>query len=272
MFAVEDSGDATQAEAHKALGEVFNQALSDLSVGVYRDTPLVRLTVGHLAQSVEFLGHALHLLIPGERVFHRAPLVSGTLRVMTDVYARQLEIWGSADSDLRLEEVAAESVRQERLAYKAAGRAGAAVDELINRAAEELAALPTARGVNIANVLENAREHELECVYRFESAHVHFGETARRARTRVVSTREMDVGIHLDPLSLWRMGQVTWATLGVWRRLVSFLCSRIELELPFLALALTAERVVRAAAQRERRSNEPPSPPYHEFDFPLWTP
>lgn len=270
-FAVDDPRDEVQARAHALVGHVCDTALTELRIVVIRDEPLGRLGLSYLSQSVEYLSHAHFLLRPGEQVFHRALLTGGVLRTMADLYGRCIEVWAASDSEKRMGEIAAQSVRQELLAFDAAKHAGADVESFLDVLDAQASLLPSPTGVNVANVLEAVREDEMLTVYRFESAHIHFGEAARRARIRTLEESAAGtLDVHLEPPSLWRVGQLTWATLGVWRRLASFICVKLDLGPSVLKLAAEVEPNVRATAQRAHRESEPLSPPYHAFSFPMW--
>jgi hypothetical protein len=270
-FAVDDPRDEIQARAHLLLGKIGDTALTELGAVLVPDTPSSRLGIAYLSQSVEYLVHCHFVLKPGERVFHRALLAGGLLRTMTDLYAGCLDIWSAPDRDVRMAEIAAMSMGQERRAFEAAGRAGAEVHDVIRALDTRTNSLPKPSGVRLAQVLEAAGEDEMLTVYRFESAHIHFGEAARRARVRTLSeSRNVSLDVHLDPPSLWRVGQLTWAALGVWRRLASFICLQLDLAANVLRLAVDAEPDVRVASERPKRESEPISPPYHAFAFPRW--
>jgi hypothetical protein len=79
-----------------------------------------------------------------------------------------------------------------------------------------------------------------------------------------------NVDVMLEPPSLWRMGQLTWATFGAWVRLASFLCKELRLAIEVLRACEEVRPTVRQAAMRDRRDSEPLSPPYGEFEFPAW--
>lgn len=109
------------------------------------------------------------------------------------------------------------------------------------------------------------------CVYRWESGHVHFGAAAIAAGGRTITQSVGQMDVAMVPVTLWRIGQLTWATYGVGLRALSHITSRMLIDTQYLAAADERMRgVARAAALGLRGADEPPSPHYGLFNFPLW--
>lgn len=270
----DDPRDAVQADAHKALGEAIRASVADFSPLERKSTPAYTERVSTLfaTQAIQLLSDAHWSLIPRQRTFLHAHGASNALRTLVDLFSRQMSIWEAASPEDRLTELQAKSLRQEVLALDAAAKAGANVSS--QRA--ELQKWQTAiggqpDGINITDVLEKNKEHELLTVYRWESAHVHAARAAVEARARSLELPGATLDVALVPPSLWRVGQLTWATYGVGLRLITFLCSKISLT-PARLLSVDDEirPVAKRAADRPMPSAEPASPPYSEFSFPLW--
>lgn len=268
-----DVADKTQQAAHSALGSALDRAFDDLGVWGRQTEPGFASRTGFqlCGHVLQLVANGWKLLHPGEHVFPHASGVSLCLRTLVDIHARQLDVWTAPEPEARLRGILAESHRQEQLALDAGERGGLEVESLRSR----LSSLPGSEGepirVNVANVLEQLSEWQMLCVYRWESDHVHTGAAALAAGGRTLHGAEQEMDVGMVPISLWRVGQLTWALYGVGFRTLSHLTTRIGIEMTSVSEADPLLRqACRASALGLRTADEPPSPQYGSFDFSQW--
>lgn len=274
--APDDPRDADFQIGHKSLGAVIDQGIQDLSGGLRRDVQPRRherlsfLLMGHTLQE---MANAFHALDPRERTLTYGTMASDALRTLCDMFGRQLAVWGAESPENVLAGDVAEGLRQEALALDAAAAAG--IDVSGERARLESVRAKIGvdpKAIRVANELERAKEHEVLCIFRWESSHVHMGHAAVAASGRTLRKEgggQADVVMY--PMSLWRAGQIMWAVYGVGLRLLTFLGHKLSIDLAGVRrLDESLRPVVRKAAIRDKRADEPAGPPYGLFTLPLW--
>lgn len=267
-----DVADVMQASARAALGELVARMLDHFECVAFSSTPsaVERATLQYLNRVVELMADAHHLLRPSERTFSRSHLVSHILRALAESHARTLSTWGSRDPDSTLRGMLSDSIRTELLGLEAAELAGADVEVPIRVLSDTKDMLGRHAPLNVVGTLEEHGEHEALAIYRWESGHIHGGTAEMMARGRSASFRDAVVDVGLNPASLWRVGQLTWATYGLGLRAVSLMAQRVRLPIDVLVEADQLLRVtVHSAAARIAGADEPPGPPYSSFSFPL---
>lgn len=269
-----NTADEPQEKARGALGLILDRLLEHLAVWRPESPAFVeRISFQVLGHVLQTMATAHKLMAAGEETFTYASGVSGFLRALADIHARQLWIWNAEDSDTAVRGVLAEALRQEGLALDAAEETGQDIEALREKLDTLEGADDVPMRVNIAEALRAHGELEVLTVYRWESGQVHLGAAALAAGGRTIEREDERFDVAMWPVSLWRVSQLTWATYGVGLRAVSHLCYRLGFTLDDLAeTESTARRVARAAAFGLRSSDEPPSPQYGLFDFPLWIP
>lgn len=270
-----DVSDEIQKSARAALGELASRMIDQFETVVFASmpSPLERATLQYLNRSIELVADAHHLLRPSERTFARAHLVSHVLRALAEAHARTLMTWRSPDPDSALRGALSDSTRRELLALKAAELAGADVREPTRILTETKEMLGDHVRLNVVGVLEDHREHEVLSVYRWESGHIHGGTAELMARGRSTSIGGAVIDVGLNPASLWRVGQLTWAIYGLGLRSITLMARSVRLPIdPLVEVDSQMRAVVRETADRLAGANEPPSPPYGAFDFPMGTP
>jgi hypothetical protein len=270
----DDPRDKVQAQASGALGQLIGAAIDDLQVWIAPTGVDVtrRVTFHYLAQAVWLVADGHSLLRAGETTFAHARSASNQLRTLCDLHARQLSTWQSSNPKDRLESLLADSVRQDLLALEAAEAAGSDVLDLRRGFQTIQSSLPPPSPINVVNELKISREHELLCVYRWESTYLHSGIAALASAARTVTSPSATLDVAMWPMTLWRIGQLTWALYGVGLRVWTHLAARLSLELSRVRGSDASLRgVVRTAAKRPRPEHEPAAPTYSDFDFPLWS-
>jgi hypothetical protein len=267
-----DTSDVPQKAALGALGHVIDQAIEDLGQW-HPDEPtfLLRTSFQLVGHVLQLMSTARHLLVPGEDVFTYASGVSLCLRALCDIHARQLAIWDATSPESRLEGMLADSRRQELLGLDSAEKAGSPTNDLREVLSRLAGAEGSAQSVNVTQALEEREEWEMLCVYRWESGHVHLGAAAIAAGGRTITQSVGQMDVAMVPVTLWRVGQLTWTAYGVGLRALSHITNRMSIDTPNLAAADDRVRAVaKAAALGLRSPDEPPSPHYGLFNFPLW--
>jgi hypothetical protein len=269
----DDSREPVQAAAHAALGQAVTAALDVLGTWRPDEMPsfLMRVTFQFASHLLQLMANSWKLLSPGEKTFTYASGASLCLRSVADLHAKLLAVWEAPDPGALLKEFLSDSLRQEILAIRAAAQAGADVHALETQLAILQRKLGTPGGVKVVETLTTFGEWETLTVFRWESAHVHVGTAALSAAGRTMEGEEAHVDIAMWPISLWRVAQLTWASYGLGVRSLSHACSRIGVDATELSDAdNTFRQAARASALQLRPSDEPPSPQYGAFDFPLW--
>jgi hypothetical protein len=274
----DDPRDADFQIAHKGLGAAVDQGLEDLKHGWKPDHDPSRherfafLVLTHALQEMANGFHALKAL---ENTLTYGSMASDVLRTLCDMFARQRVIWDADSPAERLAGDVAEGVRQELLALDAAAELDIDLSQeraALGRVRDQLSGTP--KPIVVANELQRLKEWEILGVFRWESSHVHFGHAAVAASGRsLMSSEGTKADVTMYPMSLWRAGQLVWALYGIGLRTLSFLSERLSIELVGLQkLDADLRNAVRKAALREKRADEPASPPYGRFEFSLWNP
>lgn len=272
---LEDVHDADQGLALAAVGGLVSDCLDRAELkGKPGSVNLTRrVAFFYLAESLQLMGDAAFLLRPGDEVFTHARGVSGVLRALVDVYARQIAIWNAPDPNQRLLEMLADSTKKERRALDSAASAGVDVRDADSVLAEIESSIGVAASpLNVTSTLAQHEEHELLSVFQWESSLVHLGAAAIAGGGRSVTLKTgQTFDVMLWPVSLWRVAQLTWATYGVGVRLLSLIESMAGFsQLNSRDLDVRYRASVMKSAQRPRPDREPVSPPYGEYGFELY--
>lgn len=270
-----DVTDAIQTTAQARIGHMLRTLLNDCAQVPLSEMPSFtdRVLLQYLHHTINLFGHSQSLLIPAAKTFVRAPLVAHVVRSLADIYARWLYVLDQTDPENALRELFVDSIGTAILAMKAANDAGhhSVVKDIKQLEADKQTLQASRYRLNIVGVLESHHEHEVLTAYRWESGHVHTGFATIAAHGQTISSDALTMDVSLSPLSLWRVGQLTWASYGIALRTVTALGSRIGLPLTKVRkLDATIRPQVRAAATRPRDNAELTSPPYGDFEFPLW--
>lgn len=271
--APDDPRDATLQIAHKGLGAMVGRGIEDLASGWRPDHEPRR----HERHAFAILSHALeemaavfHALKSLEHTITYGGMASDALRTLCDMFGRQLAIWyAESPADVLAKDVA-EGLRQELLALDASREAGIELDlerETLERVKAELGG--PAKPIAVANELRNRLEWEVLCVFRWESSHVHFGHAAVAATGRSIKTADGGMAdVVMYPMSVWRAGQIIWATYGIGLRLLTFVAHHLSIPLEGVrAFDAELRKAIRGGAMRDKRTDEAASPWYGGFAF-----
>jgi hypothetical protein len=270
-----DPHDRIQADAYAGLGRILSSALDVFGRLIYPQQPSVpqRLTFQYSGHAANLLGYVHWLLRPRESTFTYAEGASMALRGLVELHARQLAVWSADSPPDRLREILAESLGRDLRAVAGTKDLGVDVSSL------EFALLPIqqslgqARAVNVTEELRNADEGEILAVYQWESGQLHLGAAAVMSRSLSISEPDITWDVAMVPVTLWRVGQLTWASYGVFVRSVTHMAHWVGVDVsPLLKTDREIRDVVRAAALRDPLPNEPPCLPYGQFAFPAWAP
>lgn len=268
-----DVTDDLQSDARSALGGVVTALLDDLGEAYHATvpSPANRVALQYASIALQLLSDSHSSLRPGATTFLRAHMVSNVIRSLVELHARQLSIRRAEDPDARARSLLAESLRTELLAMRLAdSMANTSGDDTARLEAIQLALGDAPYQLNVVDELSTARRDDLIVAYRWESAHVHSGAAVLAARARLLAVADMTVDVSMNPLSLWRVAQLTWCSYGVALQLIDALVRRLSVGLGRTVAADTRARgTIRAAAERARGDGEPVSPAYHRFDFPF---
>ena len=270
-----DVSDSVQAVAQERMGYMLPALLNDCGQVSLSQVPSFadRVLLQYIHQVISLLGYSKWLLLPATHTFIRAPLVAHVIRSLVDIYARWLYVRDQPDPEIALRGLFVDSIDKAILAMEGANGAGHDVTKDINHLKDNKRILQAGRcRPIIVDILAKHDECEMLTAYRWESGHVHTGFATIAAHGQTLSSGALTMDVGLSPLSLWRVGQLTWASYGIALRTVTALGSRIGLPLAAVRRLDTHVRPqVRAAATRARDSDEPISPPYGDFEFPLWS-
>ena len=266
-----DPSDVDQARGLNHLATIADSLQAEVRQIERTSTPtfLQRSAIQYMTLLYENLAHTWFVLQPGGRTFPRVGLASPLMRSSIDIYARLVEAHLEGEEALKAR--MAYSLAEDRVALRIAGEAGS--DVVWAHADLDVDGGTTRqRPKGTAAVLEDACEFEMRAIYKWESGVLHVGSAYSAGRTASVGFGAGELEVTLQPPSLWRTAQVTWAALGVARRSTSLAAALAGIDLATFAAAKDAADDVKGIANRSFLASEPPSPHYGAFALSIWEP